>query len=579
MFGIKTIDKNIAKYLQKNQQFIRQDIDSSNLAQYLRKELLEFSRLKDIPYFPNEVYICGGSMSALFRDPKYMQFYHNSDIDMFILGSIRRKKEIASQIIAFYKNLYSCVYVASNYSVIYLIIIDESCPRLIQLVLSANPIMSILQGFDFSHLRFAFDGHEFIGLPEAIEAVTTLKTTHHIQYSNRDLLPRVVKTLRQGFTITNSTSPELIHLDEIQDEIQDNIQDKYFKLVMEKADKDEFQNYFLQENKLLSWIERDIRDERYINWEGISNTTTYDPLKPSNIGMSFLEETKGDVVTVSKRIYLVKDIHISLFNTYEQMIMTNCCMVFGGAISGTSVRTNMYRRTIHPVFSKQAEAIAAFYTHENCEIVLPVISTKIDYYNSSRRLVSQKIQIRVDFPDITLEKLQYNYVIDSLKNPWKGKFHNQNHRMYAKCFDYIQHNCVSYHECYSERHPTCPRYKALIKFIPEIKTLQLDSLSTERKPLLITDLVKLYSQLQNIIYVLDITIEKAPVKNCSALLLCYNYFYRILPKYTSGIGFNSRLLLMKKKIHSNMRDDKILINEIINDPEIAKIYDVWINSF
>ena len=176
----------------------------------LKKRIHEFANgLPMWKWFPGEMYLSGGGFNLILdtelnvTDDKFA----TSDIDLFFLGTESRKKEMFKEFMCDLQN--KCgdrpIYMGVNRSVVNIWVSGYS--RMIQVILMNDKthqcISDVLDGFDFDHLRAAYDGKDIVLHKEAYDAITTRSTRYTGSTGDEDkIIQRMMKALMRDYNFT-----------------------------------------------------------------------------------------------------------------------------------------------------------------------------------------------------------------------------------------------------------------------------------------------------------------------------------------------------------------------------------------
>ena len=157
-------------------------------------------------WFPGEMYLSGGGFNLII-DPTLKisdEKFANCDIDLFILGTEERKREILKDFMQDLQNKCgkgTAIYVGVNRSVLNIWITGYS--RMVQLILMNDQthknVNDILEGFDFDHLRAAYDGNDIVVTKDAYDAICTRVTRYNGQDEKNKVTNRMMKALMRDY--------------------------------------------------------------------------------------------------------------------------------------------------------------------------------------------------------------------------------------------------------------------------------------------------------------------------------------------------------------------------------------------
>lgn len=181
----------------ENNIYLKKNIVLNNYTEYKDDKIIRklgkhtFGLDKVLPWEDGNFVFSGSLLMDAIKDNFNPEL---TDIDLFFYGSIESKKNTVNNLLNNLEmNQYDYLF-GYNGSIMYIFV--QGIPRIIQLIMTnKTKPEEIIDGFDFTHIQFYFDGSKIYGSYKAIEHLKTNTTefteTHKVQY-------RLIKYLEKG---------------------------------------------------------------------------------------------------------------------------------------------------------------------------------------------------------------------------------------------------------------------------------------------------------------------------------------------------------------------------------------------
>ncbi len=151
-------------------------------------------------WIPGEIFFAGGALN-LILDPtidETHRIYEKSDIDIFITGTIERKKELFNLFIEDLRSKYTIEKIEYIGSVCNIKL--EGVKRTIQVILcKTGQDEGFVKEFDYPHLKTSYDGNQIIMYKDSWKAITSRISGKKLRPELDDRYYRLSKNLQRNY--------------------------------------------------------------------------------------------------------------------------------------------------------------------------------------------------------------------------------------------------------------------------------------------------------------------------------------------------------------------------------------------